>query len=215
MFATDNPMAIAGMERAGEVPDEPGHTRKLLALEGVPHRRKADHTPAVIAAAEDAPQALLSAQRIRDIITALPPGADMAHRVARAIETEVMDMLLPQVRELLEVARTLAGVAEDINFGASRAYGRGVVDMNHPLHHSRPVVQAAQRLCMRHGYKSNGRPRTGELATHNPEQILLARERGDRDYADGYRWLFSEASRHGYSSVHAAILAAPKGPHRG
>jgi len=220
MSATNNPLAIAAMERAGEMPDLANVARTHLVREGVPQRRKLDYLPPGPLEWEDEHAPVLSESRLQAIVTGLPEGPDLAIRLAHAVEKEVASVLRPQLVESMEVVRALAAIVDEINFHPKRTPFDPIgmpARPEHPLHHTRPIAQAAQRLCARRGYLADGTLPTASTLPRqlNPEAALLARERGDKDYADVYRWLWSEAHRHGYARVIDAILAAPKGPSHG
>lgn len=180
--------------------------RGALALEGMPQRRKFD----VQEEHRDLPpREVLQFERIRELVAGLDAGPDMALRVARVVEGEVLMTINDQRLELLEVVRTVAMLAYQLNFRPvpSRTNPEAMpVNEHHPLYHGSPVVQAANKLCERNGYGADGQSLLDR--THNPEELLLARERGEKDYLNTYRWLLGEARRAGFNSIHAAIVAA-------
>jgi hypothetical protein len=181
--------------------------RGALALEGLPQRRKLDHQDTKHS--DLPPREVLKFERIRELVAGLDAGPDMALRVARVVEGEVLKTINDQTIELFEVVRTVAMVAHELNFRPRPSQsnpGAMPINKHHPLYHSSPVVQQARKLCERNGYGADGQ-KPG-MPMPNPEELLLARERGDKDYQDTYRWLLGEARRAGFNSIHAAILAA-------
>lgn len=190
---------------------------KMIAGEGVPQRRAAD-TP--LAWVEEGPHAtLMTPECVLAILGFFPNGEHLAQHLAERVEIEVRRALAGEQAELLDVVRMLAAVAKSLNKPAGARdridpLGELVpLEPWHPLHTSGTLVQAAQRLCLRHGYSETGEVLTGEPPALNPEMMIERVEQGQRDFGHTYRWLRSEAKRAGFNYICEAIAfaAAKKG----
>lgn len=183
--------------------------RNALRREGVPSRRRNDpHAGHPPDDDWDEEELLMSEKRVGEIMISLTVENRIAVALSQEVERQVRCAIRDDRAELLEVARAVAAVSKQLELAKmdkDSTYGP-----DHPLHASSPMVTAARRLCLRHGYTEHGAHLLGGM-THRvitPEDRLLSQIGNQCDYTDAYRFLLAEARRQGFGTVHEAIVFA-------